>query len=44
MPANGHKVLTAVLVAVFENIDGGSPLASNAKAFDVRIPDSLAGS
>ena len=41
MAADGQKVLAAILVAVFEDIDRGTPLASDAKPFDVRIPDGL---
>jgi len=43
MSADGQKVLAAVLVAVFENVNRGPPLAADAEAFDVRVPDGLAG-
>lgn len=43
MPADGPKVLTAILVAVFEDVDSGMPLAPDTKSFDVRIPDGLVG-
>ena len=43
MPADGQKMLTAILVTVLEDIDRGMALAPDAKPFDVRIPDGLAG-
>jgi hypothetical protein len=35
MPSDGQKALAAVAVAVLEDIDGCSPLASDAEPFDI---------
>jgi hypothetical protein len=43
MAADGHKMLAAVLVTIFEDIGHGTPLAPDAKSFDARVPDSLTG-
>jgi hypothetical protein len=41
MPADGHKALAAILVAIFEDVDRSPALAADTEAFDVGVPDSL---